>query len=126
MKDKLIELIKSGTGINHNGKCDICQTADCIGCLADYLIDHGVTIATDNNVAYKWIPVEEELPEINQDVLMYFDAGNMAAGFWHDGDETITFWCSYSDDGWYTDCDSEPTHWMPLPMPPKEDNNAGD
>ena len=67
----------------------------------------------------EWISVKDRLPECEQDVLMYFDTGNMAVGFWHDGDETITFWCAYSDDGWYTDCDCEPLYWMEIPEPPE-------
>lgn len=69
----------------------------------------------------EWISVSDRLPERKQDVLMYFDTGNMAVGFWYDGDETITFWSAYTDDGWYADCDCEPLYWMPLPEPPKED-----
>lgn len=68
----------------------------------------------------EWISVEDRLPEQKKDVLMYFDTGNMAVGFWHDADEHITFWCAYTDDGFYTDCDYIPIHWMPLPEPPKE------
>lgn len=69
----------------------------------------------------EWISVSDRLPERKQDVLMYFDTGNMAVGFWYDGDETITFWSAYTDDGWYADCDCEPLYWMPLPPAPKED-----
>ena len=69
----------------------------------------------------QWISVKDRLPEKKSDVLMLFEFGNMAVGYWHDGDEDCTFWCAYTDDGFYTDCDSEPTHWMPLPEPPKED-----
>lgn len=53
----------------------------------------------------EWISVEERLPEKKQDVLMAFETGNMAVGWWHDADEHITFWCAYTDDGFYTDCD---------------------
>lgn len=67
-----------------------------------------------------WISVRERLPKKEQNVLMYFDSGNMAVGWWQDEDEHITFWCAYTDDGFYTDCDCIPTHWMPLPEPPKE------
>ena len=93
----------------------------------------GAEVVTDTNVGSKWtptepltngqrwIPVTERLPERKQDVLMCFDTGNMAVGWWYDRDEVITFWSAYSDDGWYTDCDCEPLYWMPLPEPPKEE-----
>ena len=69
----------------------------------------------------KWIPVTERLPSLNDDVLMYFkDDDNMAVGYLDDVDEDITMWSAYSDGGYYTDCDYVPTHWMPLPEPPKE------
>ena len=66
----------------------------------------------------EWVSVEERLPEKKQDVLMLFKSGNMAVGWWHDSDEHITFWCAYTDDGFYTDCDDIPVYWMPLPAPP--------
>ena len=65
-----------------------------------------------------WVSVEERLPEKKQDVLMLFKSGNMAVGWWHDSDEHVTFWCAYTDDGFYTDCDDIPVYWMPLPAPP--------
>lgn len=68
-----------------------------------------------------WIPVTNQLPSIHEDVLMYFkDDDNMVAGYLDDVDEDRTMWCAYSDGGYWTDCDYEPTHWMPLPNPPKE------
>lgn len=39
----------------------------------------------------QWISVKDRLPEIKQDVLMCFDSGNMAVGFWYDGDEDTRF-----------------------------------
>lgn len=69
----------------------------------------------------EWISVKERLPERKQDVLMLFDTGNMAVGWWHDADEHISVWCAYTDDGFYTDCDCIPTHWMLLPEPPEEE-----
>lgn len=67
----------------------------------------------------EWVIVGERLPEKKQDVLMLFGAGNMAVGWLYDIDEHTTSWCAYTDDGFYTDCDCAPTHWMPLPKPPK-------
>ena len=80
--------------------------------LADFMIDHGVTVQ-------EWIPVSERLPEKNRSALVYFDSGNMAVGYWYDKDECISFWQIWTDDGWVSDADCEPTHWMPLPQPPK-------
>lgn len=72
--------------------------------------------------AQQWIPVTERLPEMKTDVLMYFrDDKNAKAGFLCDVDEDRSMWCAYTDGGFYTDCDYEPTHWMPLPNPPKEE-----
>ena len=73
----------------------------------------------------EWVSVKERLPEMKQDVLMLFDGGNMAVGWWHDSDEYITFWCAYTDDGFYTDCDDMPVYWMPLPKPPTEEEVNG-
>jgi hypothetical protein len=70
----------------------------------------GPTTALPN----EWARVKERLPEKKQDVLMLFNAGNMAVGWLNDTD-----WCAYTDDGFYTDCDSAPIYWMPLPKPPK-------
>ena len=86
------------------------------------IIDAMPTV-TDNNVGSKWIPVTERLPEKTIDVLLWFGGKykNMAVGFWHGCEECeAVYWCAYTDDGFYTDCDYKPTHWMPLPEPPKE------
>lgn len=126
-REKLIELLLSGEKtlqcehspeVNCDGmKCAFCERVE----IADRLIANGVTFAADTNDGGKWISVQDRLPECKQDVLMYFDTGNMAVGWWYDRDEVITFWSAYSDDGWYTDCDCEPLYWMPLPEPPKEE-----
>ena len=69
-----------------------------------------------------WISVKDRLPKMKADVLMYFqNERNMAVGFMCDIDEGRIMWCAYTDDGFYTDCDFEPSHWKSLPKPPKED-----
>jgi hypothetical protein len=125
MKDKLIEIIRSvqyndnGSTIGNNFQSRFVER------IADHLIANGVTFAKDNNVPNKWIPVTERLPGLHDDVLMYFeDDGNMAAGYLDDVDEDRSMWSAYSDGGYFTDCDYEPTHWMPLPEPPKEVDHA--
>ena len=69
----------------------------------------------------RWIPVTERLPEVNKYVLGYFKDGSMTAVCFFGIDEHMTFWRACTDEGWEADCDSEPTHWMPLPEPPKEE-----
>lgn len=121
MRDKLIELIEEAA-IQH---LDAYANA---GRVADYLIDHGVTIQ-------RWIPVEERLPEEDGDYLVckaYKDFYGKTC--------YIRMVCSYSTclenvdvydfegvhrPGWfnydsevgYYEC-PDVSHWVPLP--PKE------
>lgn len=90
----------------------------------DFVDPEALEVAASVLEKMQWISVKDRLPEIKQDVLMCFDSGNMAVGFWYDGDEDITFWCANTDDGWYTDCDCMPLYWMPLPELPKEENDG--
>ncbi len=68
-----------------------------------------------------WIPVTEQLPEKMQYVLVRYKNNDMAVASWFGGDEDIRFWRVMTDEGWCADCDTEPTHWMPMPEPPKEE-----
>ena len=68
----------------------------------------------------EWIRVEDRLPDENTDVLAVFPSGNMVVCRYYDQDEDITFWQASVDDGWSSDMDFTPSHWMPLPEPPKE------
>ena len=90
----------------------------------DFVDPEALEVAASVLEKMQWISVKDRLPEIKQDVLMCFDSGNMAVGFWYDGDEDITFWCANTDDGWYTDCDCMPLYWMPLPELPKKENDG--
>lgn len=70
---------------------------------------------------HRWIPVTERMPKMKEDVQLYFRKGNnQAVGFLceiTDGDWPC--WCTYSDDGYYTDCIYPPTHWKPLDASPE-------
>lgn len=68
-----------------------------------------------------WIPVTERLPEDGVYVLGRYKNNEMAVVSVLDHDEDFTFWRAQTDEGWEADCDTEPTHWMPLPEPPKEE-----
>lgn len=62
-----------------------------------------------------WIPVTERLPEDGETVLVYGSKGGI-----------YTAWCNrrYTNVGWHKLNSKShycnPTHWMPLPEPPKE------
>ena len=60
----------------------------------------------------KWISVEERLPEESVTVLVYRD-GCCGVARLLDVEPEI-MWT-------YTGFGGDPTHWMPLPEPPKED-----
>ena len=98
-REKLIEIL-----LGKPNKCTFEQ-------LADFLIAHGVTFATDNNVGDKWISVKDRLPEKNGWYLVMIK--------WADEATTLYFF----DNSWYDEEDEvySVTHWMPLPMPPKEE-----
>lgn len=127
MREKLIKLLKR---TEYQFTMSHSLTVENV---ADDLIQQGVTVLEcgyDCKSCWKtqlctpkWIPVTERLPYAADDVLLYFgkEGKTQAAGFmmWDGEDQT---WHTYSDDGYYTDCESAPTHWMPLPEPPKEES----
>lgn len=71
-----------------------------------------------------WIPVEEELPKINDvasswdcsdDVYIYLATGSHCVGrYEHDKSTNEFYWVLYG-----VDKDIPVTHWMPLPTPPQ-------
>lgn len=60
----------------------------------------------------KWIPVTERLPELNVPCLVYNKSQPTMVG-WRIDDKRFRIPGSYLPD--------HPTHWMPLPQPPKEE-----
>lgn len=65
--------------------------------------------AADVAPVQKWISVKDRLPEPKENAICINRHGDMMIG-------TYTEW------GWMFPCYFEgPTHWMPLPEPPKEE-----
>lgn len=69
----------------------------------------------------EWIHVENKLPPKKKDVLLYFDSGKMAVGFWYEVDKTagIPLYGVCCGDGTWNTSDSYPTHWRELPEEPE-------
>ena len=119
-REKLIELIadKSDWKAKRCIGCEkgLPEAEDCkkdrFGGIADHLLDNGVTFAADTNNGGKWISVEDRLPENGVWVMAYQDCGWIGVA-------------QIEEDGWHWYTQdlvklSDPTHWMPLPEPPKE------
>ena len=94
VREKLVELLQSAPAdiIGNHG----------IGALADHLIANGVTVQ-------EWISVDDRLPEQGEEAICIAADGDMMIG-------------KYTEWGWMFPCCFEDlTHWMPLPLPPKEE-----
>ena len=91
------------------------ELADPIEVVADYLLDNGVTFATDTNVGNKWISVEDRLPGTQKVLITDGDivmrGYRRPDGVWKYGAEEHMKWERLSI--------RPVTHWMPLPEPPR-------
>ena len=115
MYDKLVKRLREPCQYEN---CILCQqAADAIEELIAALTASNTVIA---NSKPHWVSVEERLPDTGVDVLVKFPH-NMAVASIDIGE-----WVVNSGDGWCTDInlaggEKNPTHWMPLPEPPKEE-----
>ena len=118
-REKLIELL-----LEIDSVCDGSDCCECCpeGCYthraADHLIANGVTFATDTNDGGKWISVEDRLPEEGEVVMCRHKAHEHPV--FCQWDESDLCW---ENDSW-TFGRGLITHWMPMPEPPKEDNDG--
>lgn len=64
----------------------------------------------------EWVSFEDDLPESGK-VMLLCDAINeiISLGIYNEDTDDIEFMSIHE-----MTCDSNPTHWMPLPSPPKE------
>ena len=77
--------------------------------LADHLIANGVTVQ-------RWIPVTERLPEDGEIVLVCGSRSGVYTAV-HNKPGCYRGWHKLNSKNHYCN----PTHWMPLPEPPKEE-----
>lgn len=110
MREKLIELI------SYFGDCLTTEQREIVPNtrvveIADHLLANGVTIVLDIIVG-KWIPVTERLPEEECRCLVIDAAGDIEMDC-YDGKGRFVLDRSGAV--------QHPSHWMPLPEPPKEE-----
>lgn len=114
-REKLIELLvearsKAFTLCNDHAVCKGCKYEKISGChracIADHLIANGVTFQ-------QWIPVTERLPECGERVLVLVDSCAVFEAYLSISHKWVRYG-SFWIDGI--------THWMPLPEPPKGEN----
>lgn len=79
-----------------------------------------ITELISNADKFKWISVEERLPEVDQPVMICAFGKSVGEGVYRGHDGFHHVWKMYASSGTYWD--GEVTHYMPLPEPPKEDD----
>lgn len=119
--------------VSGDDRCDkavMRKAADAIEELKAYadlykeLTEKGQTVARKLIDAYpEWISVEERLPEVDQPVMICAFGQSVGEGVYRGHDGFHHVWKMYASSGTYWD--DEVTHYMPLPDPPKEDDDNG-
>jgi hypothetical protein len=66
--------------------------------------------------------VDERLPEVDEPVMICAFGKSVGEGVYRGHDGFHHVWKMYASSGTYWD--DEVTHYMPLPEPPKEDDNG--
>lgn len=112
-KEKQIEEMAKVIGQRCNRDC----IPSCDECIAQTLYNAGYR-------KQEWISVDERLPEKTGLYLIVWD-GSVAAAYRHTHWTLGEFWNNDLDGGISVIPDSEVTHWMPLPEPPKMKERLG-
>ena len=68
-----------------------------------------------------WISVKDRLPEVDKSILYCAFGRSVGEGVYHGFDGRHHVWNMYAVSG--THWDNEVTNWMPLPEPPKENED---
>lgn len=97
-REKLVELIDEAAELYPSE----------VESIADHLIANGVTVAKDNSVTGKWIPVTERMPEKSCYCLCYWKGYTCRCKYWRQSQRFE-----------FNGREVKVTHWMPLPEPPK-------
>ena len=113
MYNELVNRLRSESALPYSAIKDMRAAADAIEKLQDtaQAQDKALKWCADQ-LARRWIPVTERLPERGYYVLAYEDGDILMA--------------SYADGNWvlrdmYEIIELKPTHWMPLPSAPVEE-----
>ena len=100
-----------------------CGTIDDIVSLNVHMDIDAVRRAVNDVPAFSgWISVKDRLPEVDKPILYCAFGRSVGEGVYRGFDGVHHVWNMYAVSG--THWDNEVTHWMPLPEPPKEENDA--
>ncbi|MEE1069057.1 MAG: DUF551 domain-containing protein [Paludibacteraceae bacterium] len=104
-KQAIEEMVKISRHVCE-GECFINKDGliDCDVCISLHFYDNGYRKQSE------WISVDERLPDVRRKVMLYSPTDGINIG--HRLDEVGRFYVGKA----YPD---RPTHWMPLPEPPK-------
>ena len=91
---------------------------------ADAIEELQAELVTMRSQLLKWISVWEQLPEVDQPVMICAFGKSVGEGVYRGHDGFHHVWKMYASSGTYWD--DEVTHYMPLPEPPKEDEDGKD
>ena len=120
---ELVERLRAGTYTVEELSIILPKASDAIDDLSKQLDDMNEANIALYGALPRWIPLSEKLPEEKTYVLILADtiAGKMAkVSFRYKDSAGNNCWTALDEYGKNL-FDWKPTHWMPLPEPPKEE-----